>query len=90
MDVSRNQITFAFPTITVYTYYNMCTIFNSCSMSAHLIWVGYTNLVSNKSETGANEIIEEIRFFTLFNSQSLFKLKPLEVSVTSDRRNGKT
>ena len=59
-------------------------------MSAHLIWVGYTNLVSNKSETGANEIIEEIRFFTLFNSQSLFKLKPLEVSVTSDRRNGKT
>ena len=62
MDVSRNQRTFVFPTITVYTYYNMCTIFNSCSMSAHLIWVGYTNLVSNKSETGANEIIEELDF----------------------------
>ena len=30
----------------------MCTIFNSFFMSPHLIWVGYTNLVSNKSETG--------------------------------------
>ena len=67
MDVSRNQRTFVFPTITVYTYYNMCTIFNSCSMSAHLIWVGYTNLVSNKSETGANEIIEELDF-SLFDN----------------------
>ena len=67
MDVSRNQRTFAFPTITVYTYYNMCTIFNSCSMSAHLIWVGYTNLVSNKSETGANEIIEELDFSLVGN-----------------------
>ena len=62
MDVSRNQRTFVFPTITVYTYYNMCNIFNSCSMSAHLIWVGYTNLVSNMSETGANEITEELDF----------------------------
>ena len=67
MDVSRNQRTFVFPTITVYTYYNMCTIFNSCSMSAHLIWVGYTNLVSNKSETGANEIIEELDFSLVGN-----------------------
>ena len=67
MDVSRNQRTFVFPTITVYTYYNMCTIFNSCSMSVHLIWVGYTNLVSNKSETGANEIIEELDFSLVGN-----------------------
>ena len=67
MDVSRNQRTFVFRTITVYTYYNMCTIFNSCSMSAHLIWVGYTNLVSNKSETGANEIIEELDFSLVGN-----------------------
>ena len=66
MDVSRNQRTFVFPTITVYTYYNMCTT-NSCSMSAHLIWVGYTNLVSNKSETGANEIIEELDFSLVGN-----------------------
>ena len=67
MDVSRNQRTFVFRTITVYTYYNMCTIFNSCSMSAHLIWVGYTNLVSNKSEKGANEIIEELDFSLVGN-----------------------
>ena len=45
----------------------MCTIFNSCSMSAHLTWVGYTNLVSNKSETGANEIIEELDFSLVGN-----------------------
>ena len=67
MDVSRNQRTFVFRTITVYTYYNMSTIFNSCSMSAHLIWVGYTNLVSNKSEKGANEIIEELDFSLVGN-----------------------
>ena len=67
MDVSRNQRTFVFRTITVYTYYNMCTIFNSCSMSAHLIWVGYTNLVSNKSEKGANEINEELDFSLVGN-----------------------
>ena len=35
----------------------MCTIFNSCSMSPHLIWVGYTNL--NKSETGTYGIIDQ-------------------------------
>ena len=58
MDVSRNQTTFVFRIIAVCTYYNMCTIFNSCSMSPHLIWVGYTNLVSNKSETGTYGIID--------------------------------
>ena len=36
-------------------------------MSAHLIWVGYTNLVSNKSEKGANEIIEELDFSLVGN-----------------------
>ena len=46
----------------------MCTIFNSCSMSAHLIWVGYTNLVSNKSETGANAYYN---MCTIFNSCSM-------------------
>ena len=36
----------------------MCTILNSCSMSPHLIRTGYANLVSNKSETGTNGIID--------------------------------
>ena len=33
---------FFFCTITVYSNYNMYTIFNTCSMGEHLIWVGYT------------------------------------------------
>ena len=77
MDVSCSQRTFVFRTITVNTYYNMCIIFNSCSMSPHLMWVGYTNLVSNKSVTGtwnrAKLGIEDSFRFNILTSISRFE-----------------